>query len=288
MKLARKKPKESVYQALVQKYISKHFGCVTVRELNFGGPRFDVVGFSPETEEFYIVECKRTKRPVGIGQTFGQILAYKAMIADGGEKFLNSFNTALVRARITKLQFWQYGTRFVDAGKIPVRFFVAMPQEACERTDILQSIKKDLTGVGIIRIKGNKQCKDYIRVFQDKDYEICRGTPVDVPISMPIRPLVRNFLERKRRDRNVARLVGIADYKIMRLRPGRIRSVAYRDWAIYYRLRTGFLGLLPKQHYVRVTFKEKKGWKHFNITKENQIRRVLSKAKNALARTTQS
>ena len=43
-------------------------------ELNFGGPKFDVVGFAPDVGEFYIAECKRTTRPVGVGQTFGQIL----------------------------------------------------------------------------------------------------------------------------------------------------------------------------------------------------------------------
>jgi hypothetical protein len=34
------------------------------------------------------VECKRTTKAVGVGQTFGQILAYKVMILEAGEKFL--------------------------------------------------------------------------------------------------------------------------------------------------------------------------------------------------------
>ena len=65
-KKERKHP-ESFYQEIVKRYITKNYGCATVRELNFGGPKFDVVGFASETGEFHIVECKRTSRPVGVG-----------------------------------------------------------------------------------------------------------------------------------------------------------------------------------------------------------------------------
>lgn len=283
----RKRPQESVYQALVQRYVSKRFDCVTVRELNFGGPKFDVVGFSPDLGEFLIVECKRTTRPVGVGQTFGQILAYKAMITDAGEKFLNSFNTALVKKGITRIQFWQYGIQFVDAGKIPVRFFVALPEEACERVDILQSIKKDLAGVGIIRINRYNKCRDYIHLFGDKDYEICNAARVEVPIAMPIRAPIRAILERCKADRQVALMTGTFDHKVMRMRSGRIRSAVHGGRSAYYRLRLNFVGLHPKQHYLRVNVKERSGWKATTARTIGQVKRLLSRAKKALDRTIQ-
>src|SRR5271156_4048699 len=144
MKKRKKKP-ETFYQDLARKYICKKFGCVAVRELNFGGPKFDVVGFSPDNDEFYIVECKRTKRPVGVGQTFGQILAYKAMIFDAGENFLTCFEHALAKAKFTREPFWIHAARFVASRKIPVRFYVALREEACGRPDVLKLIKRDLS-----------------------------------------------------------------------------------------------------------------------------------------------
>jgi len=50
------KKRESYYQEIVKRYISRQYGCATVRELNLGGPKFDVVGFSPDSGEFHIVE----------------------------------------------------------------------------------------------------------------------------------------------------------------------------------------------------------------------------------------
>jgi len=47
-KARRGRKPESYYQDIVRRYISKKYGCVAVRRLNFGGPKFDVVGFSPD------------------------------------------------------------------------------------------------------------------------------------------------------------------------------------------------------------------------------------------------
>src|SRR6266850_1877082 len=113
--MARKREKkhpETHYQDAVKRYISKKHGCATVRELNFGGPKFDVVGFSPDSGEFHIVECKLTSRLVGIGQTFGQILAYKAMIFDAGEQFLNAYLKQLAKEGITKISFYSEVAQF--------------------------------------------------------------------------------------------------------------------------------------------------------------------------------
>src|SRR6266568_1842307 len=142
---------ESFYEEIVKRYITKKYHCATVRQLNFGGAKFDIVGFAPGTGEFYIVECKRTSRPVGVGQAFGQILAYQAMIFDAGERFLNSFQKRLAKDGITKGAFYQHLFYFVEAGKIPIRFYVALRDKACSRADFLRLMKHDLKKVGIIR-----------------------------------------------------------------------------------------------------------------------------------------
>jgi hypothetical protein len=245
-KRGRRSLPESHYQALVRRYLSRKYGCVAVRELRFGGPKFDVVGFSPDTEEFVIVECKRTSRPVGIGQTFGQILAYKAMIFDAGETFLTAFERAISKAGLTREPFWIYAARFVEAGKIPVRFYVALREAACVHPDMLRLIKHDLRGVGIIRINQYNQCKDYIRVFGAKDFELCRAARVEVPIGLPTRSDLRSLLDNKGSNRTVCTLAAKLDTKIMRMRH-RMKAVPQGHYALYYRLTRNFIGLRPRK-----------------------------------------
>jgi hypothetical protein len=106
--MAKKRQLESFYQEVVRRYIAKKIRCIAIRELNLGGPTFDVVGFDPVKEEFHVVECKRTSRAVGMGQTFGQILAYEAVIYEKGEAFLDAFNDRLRKDNIGKVQFWRH------------------------------------------------------------------------------------------------------------------------------------------------------------------------------------
>ena len=275
---------EIYYQDIVQKYLTKRQGCLTVRELNFAGPKFDVVGFDPDAEEFHIVECKRTKRPVGVGQAFGQILAYKAMIFDAGEDFLTCFEHALVKAGLTRQPFWIHAARFVASRKIPVRFYVALREEACGRPDVLKLIKRDLSAVGILRINQYDQCKDYIRVFGEKDFEICRAVRVDIPIALPIRPDLQKILDEKGSNRNVSVLAAKIDRRILKMRRG-MKSVRHGHYAIAYRVTQNFITLRPRNRHLLVSVKESSGWKDIRVTKEKQVGVLVSKARKALDRT---
>jgi hypothetical protein len=279
-----KKKPESFYQDLARKYVCKKFGCVAVRELNFGGPKFDVVGFSPDNDEFYIVECKRTKRAVGVGQTFGQILAYKAMILEAGDKFLDAFNEKLVKEGIKKVRFWANSARFVEARKIPVRFYVALLDEAC-RPEMLELIKKDLKGVGIIRINKYNQCRDYIKRLGKEDYELCESSRVEIPIAMPIRNDLKRVLEHRSSNQNICKLAATLDSKIRDMRPTRTTAVRHREYAIVYRTTKNFAELHPKEEHLRVTIKQSKGWNSRNIEKTGQMRSLLPKIRQALERT---
>lgn len=274
---------ESFYQELVQKYISRKYGCVTVRELNFGGPKFDVAGFSPDTEEFYIVECKLTSRPVGVGQTFGQILAYKAMIFDQGEAFLTSFERARAKSRESHEPFWIHAARFVKAGKIPVRFYVALREKACAQPDMLRLTKRDLRGVGIIRINQYNQCKDYLRVYGQKDFDLCRAARVEVPIGLPTRPELKALLDHKGANRNVCMLAMKLDSRIIRMRR-RMKLAPRGRYALYYRVTRNFVGFRPRKKHLHVSIKEGSGWRDVNISNEAQLRRVIPRIRKALDR----
>jgi hypothetical protein len=283
-KRTRGRKPETYYQEIVRRYISKRHGCVAVRELDFGGPKFDVVGFSPDSDEFHIVECKRTARPVGVGQTFGQILAYKAMIHDAGERFLDSFNKKLIEDGITEVRFWAHAFRFAEAGKIPVRFYVALLNKACERPEILQLIKNDLKEVGIIRIDQYNHCKDYVRKFGEKDHEICRAAPVQVPISRPIRNDIKVVLDNKKSNRDLSLLIARLDERILRMRRKRIKCVKLGKYGLVYRVRRNFVALYPRKNHLRLHIREKKGWRKHNVKQASQVRRVFIQIRQAMER----
>ncbi len=280
------KRRESFYQELVQKYISKKYGCATVRELNFAGPKFDVVGFSPDTGEFHIVECKRTSRLAGIGQTFGQILAYKSMIFDAGEKFLTAFERQLTKDSVRSVTFWTHGAHFVETGKIPIRFYVALPESACGRPDFLRLMKRDLKNVGIIRINRYNQCKDYIRVHGREDYELCEAKTVEVPISAPVRPVLKKLLDNQGSNQSVAELTAKIDSKILKM-SGQMKSFPHGSHSMFYRVRKNFLALHPKKEFVRVSIKEKKRWKERRVKRKAQLPSLFSRIRRALVRSLQ-
>lgn len=278
-----KKRPETFYQDLVKRYIGKKHACATVRELNFGGPKFDVVGFAPDTGEFHIVECKLTSRLVGIGQTFGQILAYKAMIFDAGEQFLNAYLRQLAKERITKISFYSEVAQFANERKIPIRFYVALREKACSRPDFLRLMKRDLSGVGIIRINTNNQCKDYIRVRGNKDFELCEAERIEVPISTPPRPLLQKVLEHQGAGPEVGDLVAALDSRILKMRRG-MKSVLHSKYAVYYRTRKNFVGLFPKKQFVRVELKLGNKWTKRRVKHKGQLRSVTKQIKKAFSR----
>jgi hypothetical protein len=286
MKTRTAKPKdktESHYQEIVRKYISKKCGCAAVRELNLGGPKFDVVGFSPETDEFHIVECKRTSKAVGIGQTFGQILAYKALISEAGNAFLDAFEKQLVTDHISNIRFWNHGARFAKAGKIPVRFYVALLDRACERPEILQLIKRDLQGVGIIRVNRYDHCRDYIRVFREKDYTLCEASTVEIPISMPLRDDLKAVLDHRKSKPAVSVLAAKFDSKITAIKKKKVIGVRRRSEGIIYRAGENSAELWPHQNHLIVRVKGKNGWKRYRVETSSHLSRVLRAAKTSLA-----
>jgi len=279
-----KRQLESFYQELVKQYITKKVGCIAIRELNLGGPTFDVVGFDPQQEEFHVVECKRTSRAVGIGQTFGQILAYEAVIYEKGESFLDAFEGRLQKDVMGKIGFWQHAARFVSAKRIPVRFYVALRQNACDRLGLLRLIKRDLQNVGIIRITNRNACRDYIRDSGEKNYEICRSEKVNVPISMPVRPQLRAILKKRNSSDDIGLLAAAIDKKILSLKRDRIQCVTRGKGSLYYRVSKNFVSLHLKNNFVTVRTKDTKKWKLKRITRSKQIPALIRRIKKALSK----
>ena len=59
---------------------------------------------------------------------------------------------------------------------------VALMDRTCKRRDLLRSLKAQFPAVGIVRVKMNGQCRDYIRDGDgNKDLALTAGAPVELP-----------------------------------------------------------------------------------------------------------
>jgi len=53
---------------------------------------------------------------------------------------------------------------------------------ACEKIELIRSIKRLLPGVGIVRVKANHKCRHYIKCNGRKDRKLAEANPTTVEI----------------------------------------------------------------------------------------------------------
>ena len=70
--------------------VARTLGRYAVREVRVGDCGFDVVSYNKKDKTFHVVECKMSKSASGIGQTFGQLAAYSATIAEAASAISSS------------------------------------------------------------------------------------------------------------------------------------------------------------------------------------------------------
>jgi hypothetical protein len=141
---------ESDMAQAVSRYLGKGR---STREVKVGGCRFDIVSYDTKKEIFKLVECKLATRPSSIGRTFGQLAAYYAAVADRGYEFVTALSEKL------HLSFDHLMQATHGATKIHVEFYVALTHEACLNLPLLESLKRLLPKVGIIRVKPGGKCR---------------------------------------------------------------------------------------------------------------------------------
>jgi hypothetical protein len=84
--------------------VARALGRYACHEIRVGDCVFDVVAYDKRNKLFKVVECKRTSKAAGIGQTFGQLSAYHATIATRGREFLDSYSKRIpVPMRLGKM-----------------------------------------------------------------------------------------------------------------------------------------------------------------------------------------
>jgi len=146
-------------------------------KFRFQNVEFDVIGYDSDNNTFHIVECKKSTKAAGIGHAFGQLLAYKSVLHQTGYQFLEEF---LKRTSVKLTLDDIVGP--VTEGKLRAKFYVGLVEEACKNVDLLRVIKESLPNVGIIRVKENNGCRNYIKIRGEKEYGLCQSKPEDIPI----------------------------------------------------------------------------------------------------------
>jgi hypothetical protein len=149
----------------------------SAREVRVGDCVFDVVGYDKRLQLFKLVECKLGSQSTTIGKTFGQIAAYCAVLSTRGRDFVEAFNEKV------HLPFSQLMEATNNAKRIQVAFYVALTHDACkQQIELIRAVKDLLPLVGIIRVKLNGQCKDYVW-NGGKDWKLAKAIPTVIKIS---------------------------------------------------------------------------------------------------------
>jgi hypothetical protein len=174
----RLRPKRVETEAQMSQAVACTLGKYAAREVRVGDCIFDVVAYDKKEKSFRLVGCKLSAKVSGIGQAFGQLAAYSAAIATQGKRFLIAYSK--------KLPVSMHQGRWMEATdnyrRINVRFYVALTHEACKRVNLLRSLKKTLREVGIIRVKPDGSCRNYLNIGKRKDREITRPQTVTIKI----------------------------------------------------------------------------------------------------------
>jgi len=137
---------------------------------------FDVVAYDKQEKLFRLVECKLGSKATSVGHAFGQVAAYYAVLAARGRDFLNAFS------RKVPLRYERLMEATNENRRIRVAFYVALTDEACKRVDLIRSVKRLLPTVGIIRVKPDGKCREFLRERGQKNHKLAEALPVMVEI----------------------------------------------------------------------------------------------------------
>lgn len=152
----------------------------STREVHVGSCILDVVAYDKEDRLFNVVECKLGSDITRISQTFGQIAGYEAQISTHPHEFLDAYTRKKEDIHLRWL-------RLMEATdwnrRLRIAFSVALTDEACTHIDLIQSLKKQMPHVGIIRVKADGRCRDHLHVEGRENLELARAIPKPIGLT---------------------------------------------------------------------------------------------------------
>ena len=148
----------------------------SAREVGVGGCVFDVVAYDKKLQLFKLVECKLGSQATNIGHAFGQVAAYCAVLSRRGRDFVDAFSTRV------PLRFGRLMEATENAKRIRVAFYVALTDDACKRIELIREVKALLPFVGIIRVKREGKCRNYLKDkgWKDKKLSEARTRVIEI------------------------------------------------------------------------------------------------------------
>ena len=169
--------KPDMIRALVAHLRSQ--GCLATSNAAFGSFQFDVLAFNKQKFTLMGFECMYGGQPSTLAARFA--LAYSHL---AGVQALGLDLSALRRARDKK------GTEWPDltTAKLDVRFSVSvvLMDKVCRRVELLRSLKSQFPPIGVMRVKLNGECRDYVRDRHgNTDLSLTTGTSVTIPAGRP-------------------------------------------------------------------------------------------------------
>jgi hypothetical protein len=173
-KLSKQRVTEKEMTEAVVRYLRR-----AAREVTVGRNRFDVVAYDKREKLFKLVECKRSSSATGIGRAFGQLVAYYAVVSALGRDFVNAVSKKMPLSFNRLMEATNGGRR------IRVAFYVALTDDACQRVDLLRSVKTLLPSVGIIRVTRNGKCRNYVWERGEKDKKLAEAHPTVIRVLLP-------------------------------------------------------------------------------------------------------
>lgn len=170
---------ESVYsrpdmiRALVAHY--RLSGNPVISNVRLGDLEFDVLTFDKSESKFVAVECMFGGQPKTLAEHFSRANSDFAVAKYGALQF----HALAGKGKSKKGPAWPNTAKL----KLGIRFSVsvALMNKVCKRVDLLRSLKQEFPAIGIVRVKMNGQCRDYIRDRNgDKDVALTASKAVKI------------------------------------------------------------------------------------------------------------
>lgn len=159
---------------------------IALREFEFKGGKYDVVGYDKRENTMYIVECKLGDNLTSIGHAFGQILSYKSILAENGYEFLMKFYKKYSEDAKTKgylkisLEDWM---QILNKRKMNFRFFVAIKEQAKKLNKEVLMIKDNINfKVGILMVTRTGICTPQFWINKEIDKKLAESDKIEVPL----------------------------------------------------------------------------------------------------------
>jgi len=171
---------------------------IAIREMGFKGCKYDVIGYNKQERAVYIFECKLGTNITSIGQAFGQILGYKAILKDNGYEFLLKFyekyHEEVIKNRSwlkIKLEDW---IEVVNTRKMNFKFFVVFREEAKGLANEILEIQRDQKfRIGVLSITKGGMCTPHLSWKKEIDDQLIRSDRIEINLIKKFN--IQSFLE---------------------------------------------------------------------------------------------